>query len=199
MTNGILLALQALPGKDNNRPYVPEAEAALFDAVGRHRERLLIELPGERVTATLYDWSPDGRWLLTSSSGKPRLWDAATGQPGPEFGQHRGGSIRKAGILNRTVNTGAVLSGAFDPDGQWIATTSNTGDAYLWEAETGELLFILKGHANWSRSARFSPSGAWLVTVSNDGTARLRDPKTGQNLHVLSHEAQVWESLRAVS
>jgi WD40 repeat protein len=192
VTNGILLALEALPEDDGDRPYVPEAEAALFDAVARHRERLLIDLPGDRVTAAIHDWSPNGGWLLTSSSGRARLWDAATGQPGPVFGEQPGGPIRDAGRLTGTVVAGAVLSGAFDPTSQRIATTSNNGDVYLWKARTGELLFEMKGHLNWSRSARFSPNGTRLVTVSNDGTARLWDPESGKSLHVLSHEAQVW-------
>jgi WD40 repeat protein len=83
----------------------------------------------------------------------------------------------------------------YSPDGSQIASASYDHTAIIWDAETGDLLFVLEGHGeNLSGLSRtgingvdFSPDGAWLATAGRDGTARIWDTRTGEELLVLNH------------
>jgi class 3 adenylate cyclase len=63
-TNGILLALEALPNdmSNPNRPYVIDAEAVLYDAISAHRE--IAVLRGHENSVLHVAFSPNGGQLL---------------------------------------------------------------------------------------------------------------------------------------
>ena len=74
-TNGILLALEALPRSTAkpNRPYVVEAEAALFKAVQENREQHDLQGHTDAVIAAAF--SPDGTRIVTASyDNTARVW-----------------------------------------------------------------------------------------------------------------------------
>lgn len=60
---------------------------------------------------------------------------------------------------------------AFSPDGRWIASASDDGNAKVWDAGTGELRFSLAGHSGPVMSLDWTDDSAHLVTGSADGTA----------------------------
>jgi WD40 repeat protein len=66
-----------------------------------------------------------------------------------------------------------VLSVAFSPDGQALASGSLDNTIRLWDAASGALLRTLKGHTYTVRSVAFSPDGRALASGSWDGTVRL--------------------------
>ena len=75
-TNGILLALEALPDDmaRPDRPYVSHAEAALYGAIFSHRE--LAVLRGHEGSVRHADFSPDGSRIVTASEDNTaRLWE----------------------------------------------------------------------------------------------------------------------------
>ena len=77
----MLLALEGLPKKmaEPNRPYVVEAEVALYQAVAKHRELHVLE--GHTGAVLSAAFSPDGTRVITASDDQTaRLWDAATGK-----------------------------------------------------------------------------------------------------------------------
>jgi WD40 repeat protein/ABC-type transport system substrate-binding protein len=87
--------------------------------------------------------------------------------------------------LNRpplTAHLGVVNSAAFSPDGQYFVTSSNDDTAIIWEAATGKVLQILKGHTDWVTRATFSPDGQFVLTVSNDSTVRVWGVQNGKEL-----------------
>ncbi len=80
-------------------------------------------------------WSPDGRRIGSaatqyeikdglrrySKDWTTRLWDAVSGQE----------------LLTLHGHSGSVLSLAFDPDGEWLATSSEDGTVRLWGLRAG--------------------------------------------------------------
>ncbi len=123
--------------------------------------------PGSFATAHAV-FSPDGKRLLTNGSSPVEviLWDLeaslATGI-GQRLATFEGGEA------------GFVMSLAFSPDSQTIATSTQNGIVLVWDVsgEQPEELYRLNGHAKFILDIVFSPDGAQLATASGDGTARL--------------------------
>ncbi len=137
-------------------------------------------------------FSPDSRRLLTSiaeydKEGEARVWDADTGRP-----------------VTPPLKTGPgdEFHDAFSADGRRLVTargdrSRNRGEARVWAAATGELLFTLK-HDRPVLYAEFSADGRRLVTAAGDrysgrsgGEARVWDAATGQLVTTLKYEAAV--------
>jgi WD40 repeat protein/tetratricopeptide (TPR) repeat protein len=69
-----------------------------------------------------------------------------------------------------------VLCSSFSPDGTRIVTgggVNATGEASVWDARTGTLLFELRGHRGKVNSVAFSPDSMRIVTGSEDGTVKV--------------------------
>ncbi|MDE2250412.1 MAG: hypothetical protein KGL25_03290, partial [Gammaproteobacteria bacterium] len=93
---------------------------------------------------------------------------------------------------------GEVSTVAYSPDGAKILTSSEDGDARVFDARTGRLLLLLPG-LSWRAStlygARYSRDGERIVTASTDHTARVWDAATGAVLRVLSgHNSILWDA-----
>jgi WD40 repeat protein len=67
-----------------------------------------------------------------------------------------------------------VLSVAFSPNGQLLASGGKDGFVILWDVEQGSLLRKLRdGHTELVASVAFSPDGTRLASSSADGTLCL--------------------------
>jgi WD40 repeat protein len=53
----------------------------------------------------------------------------------------------------------------FSPDGRWIATAGCQKEVKIWDAETGALLFRLRGHTDYPCAVAFSSDGLKLVSA----------------------------------
>jgi WD40 repeat protein len=91
-----------------------------------------------------------------------RLWDVQNGEQMQKLGGHEG----------------PVLSVAFSPGGQIVASASGDMTVGLWDAKTGEQLRRLEGHEDYVSSVAFSPDGQKLASGSDDETVRLWDINT---------------------
>ncbi len=80
-----------------------------------------------------------------------------------------------------------VVSVAFSPDGQSVATVSGGLDmtAVVWEAASGRKRLTLAGHNGAVYSVAFSPDSRRIVTGAADNTARVWDAGSGRTLLTL--------------
>lgn len=80
-------------------------------------------------------------------------------------------------------------------DGEQIATASEDGTAWIWDAHTGRVLHELAGHTAVVRSVEFSSDGDRLVTAGDDRTARIWDVQSGALIATLTgHDDRVWRA-----
>jgi WD40 repeat protein len=80
---------------------------------------------------------------------------------------------------------GLVLSVAFDPQGEMLASGSMDKTVKLWDARSGKLLRTLQGHESGVTSVVFNPQGLTLASGSYDDTVKLWNAQTGRLLHTL--------------
>jgi WD40 repeat protein len=97
------------------------------------------------------------------------LWDIAHGQV----------------LYTLHGHTDRVISCAFSPSGQQVASGGSDRTVRLWDAHSGATGHTLHGHTNAVRAVAFSPDGRWLVSSSYDHTLRFWDAQTGQLLHTV--------------
>ncbi len=86
-----------------------------------------------------------------------------------------------------TGHTKSVISIAYSPDGQTIASGSGDNTIGLWNADTGEHLRTLQGHTNQVRSVAYSPDGQTLVSGGFDETIRIWNANTGAEIRTLQY------------
>ncbi|MEH2250295.1 serine/threonine-protein kinase [Nostoc sp.] len=80
----------------------------------------------------------------------------------------------------------AVLTVAFSPDGQILATGSDDNTIKLWGVNTGQLICTLVGHS-WSVVAvAFTADGETLLSASCDKTVKLWRVSTAEEIVTLS-------------
>ena len=122
-------------------------------------------------------FSPDGRWIVTTSGDQTaKVWEAQTGRE----------------LRTLQGHTGTIIGVAFSPDGHRIVTGSGDQTAKVWEAQTGRELLTLQGHAGPVSAVAFSPDGRWIVTGSYDQTVKVWEAQTGRELRTLrGHTARV--------
>ncbi len=79
-----------------------------------------------------------------------------------------------------------AMSIDLSPDGQTMAVGDSSGNIYLWNISTTQLLATFSGHIGWVWSVAFSPDGNMLATGSTDSSVRLWDVQSGRCLQVLT-------------
>jgi WD40 repeat protein len=115
-------------------------------------------------------FSPDGK-LFVSCGNWPegdktlRIWDVGQGTE-----------------ILKIEHPGQAAIALFSPDGQQIASASGDGNAYLWNAKTGERVRVFKGHTAGINGVAFNHNGSRIITSGSDKTARIWDAASGKQL-----------------
>ncbi len=159
-----------------------------------------------------FDFSPDGKWLLTGSEdATARVWDLEShelaytleGHHGPlatvSLGPngHRAATVGNNGSLRlwsfgrvrspvanvlHPPNPQGIARVSFSPDGRWLLASSHGTTAYLWDLLAQEHVRI--EHTGVLTQACWDPQNRWVATATRDGTVRRWHPETTE---VLSH------------
>jgi WD40 repeat protein/tRNA A-37 threonylcarbamoyl transferase component Bud32 len=126
--------------------------------------------------------SPDRRFLVIDEPDTDLIpgnkW-GVRGGPRDHFSYYKspGGNIRALAV---------------SPDGKRVAAGHRDGLVTVWDAASGEVLFLLRGHAAAVNDLAFGPDGRRLVTAGADTTVRLWDMQYGLEALVLrGHSASV--------
>jgi WD40 repeat protein len=166
----------------------------------------LFELEGHARQVRDIRFSPDGQWLVTAGEDRTaRVWRAAAGAGAavlPHDAEVTAAAFSPGSrwVLTRTAGdevirvweTGSwkqlseidirpreLTSFASSPDGDFIVTTADAGNAVVFETRSGARVAELTGHAGPVIAARFGPDGRRIVTAGFDGRAHLYDFSTG--------------------
>ena len=126
------------------------------DVARLHRGGKTLVLRGHTDDITSVRVSPDGTRAVTASADHDvRTWSMLDG----------------SNLLVVKAAQGRVADANFSPDGRWIIA-AGPGAAGLFVADSGELLFYLRGHDSPLTGAAFAPDGTRIVTSGTDGTVR---------------------------
>jgi WD40 repeat protein/3',5'-cyclic AMP phosphodiesterase CpdA len=185
--------------------------ARIWDiATGELRE----ELRGHTEPVNGVTFSLDGKLVATGSDDTTvRVWDTATGQLRVTLSGHTrpvnsvafspDGSLVASGsddatarIWSLTValprlvisdaHTDWIHAVAFSSDGSMLATGSADAIVRVWNADTGQLMLNLTGHAAAVRKLRFSAANDVLATAADDGAVRIWDISEGELIRVIA-------------
>ncbi len=119
------------------------------------------------------DYCSKTRTLMTGSADNTAcVWKMGTNET-KVLERHTGGVRGVAILKNRGV------------------TASYDKTVIIWDLETYEPTFVLRGHADWVTSVCFSPDYTHVVSGSGDRTARIWDVSTGERVRVLIHDGSV--------
>jgi WD40 repeat protein len=189
-TDALQLAASAMRNADT-----PQAEAALRTALAQPQQLAVLGSGQEALDRAAF--SRDGKRVFTRGfvNHIVRTWDVSTGKeigtavpftagstadralpdtafaPRVRLGPHTT-EIRASGrrpIVLPVASTAVTLS----RDGKWVVTGGNDGAARVWDATTGSLIAVLRGHTSFVSGAGFGPTDDLIVTASADGTARV--------------------------
>jgi eukaryotic-like serine/threonine-protein kinase len=149
----------------------------------------------------IWDWSaPTAARSRRFPSGEARILAIAVAGRRVFVG-HANGAIISRDLadgreISRVRSSAAPFALAVDPGQRRLAAGTYLGDVHVWHAETGELLFTLKGQTSVAAGLDFSPDGSLLAVASRDGSTRLWDVRTGLALATIASRPRGAERAR---
>ncbi len=134
-----------------------------------------LPIPDLTQVPNLYDFSPDGHWLLlaqiqTTSGADPSVVNARTHKFVDALHGHEG----------------TVLSMAFSRDAKKVVTGCEDGKLRVYSVGDWKLLQTLVGHKGAVHRAEFSPNGKWIASAGEDQTVRVWSADDGTLLQALT-------------
>jgi len=142
----------------------------------------VIQLAGHSAGVNQAAWSPDGRLIATGGKdGVLWLWEASSGE---ELS-----SIQVAASTGSSPASDLVVGClVWSPDGKQLATGSGDGYIRVWDVESGEKAFEMKGHDQSVTSLAWSPQEDQLVSTGADARARVWNVARSNMLLSLPYE-----------
>ncbi|MEH1908618.1 serine/threonine-protein kinase [Nostoc sp.] len=144
----------------------------------------ICSMTGHQLQVNSVAFSPQRQLLASASYDRTiRLWQISALESSQRELQNR---PCYSLLSTLSGHAWAVLTVAFSPDGQILATGSDDNTIKLWEVNTGQLICTLVGHS-WSVVAvAFSADGETLLSASCDKTVKLWRVSTAEEIVTLS-------------
>ncbi|MGH9327698.1 MAG: WD40 repeat domain-containing protein [Terriglobia bacterium] len=137
------------------------------------------KLPGLTNAPQLFEFSPDGHWLLLA-----QIEMSAT--PNPVVVQ-----LKDHKFVNVLAgHQGPVLGMMFSRNGRKVVTASADGDVRIYSVPDWKLVETLVGNRGPVHWADFSPDGSWVASAGQDQTVRVWSVATGKLLQTLSESQE---------
>jgi len=140
--------------------------------------KVITKWTGHTSTVRSVRWNRDGgRVLSGSNDGTARVWDVERGET----------------IL--TIKTEQMYSAIYSPDETMIATDGNEKENIkIFDAKTGKLVAILKGHTDEVNCLAWTADGTTLISGSNDSSIRTWNTTTWQQINLFTgHTSNVYD------
>lgn len=129
-------------------------------------------------------FSPDGKVVAIAFGGMVFLWNADNGELVSRL-------IDKGYDEGRWFADGVIPTMIFTKDRQRIITGSVSGNAKIWNVETGELIRKFKKHKLGITALALSPDEKVLATGSRNQDVKLWDLESGRELFSLKNRKEV--------
>jgi WD40 repeat protein len=135
--------------------------------------------------------SSDGRFLVTLHAfNRAAVWRLAVHRVrklaslGPVTSR---GALRSSArwITTLTDDTAPLTSALFSQDATKVITASIDGTGRIWNARTGAVLTVLRGHRGPVMDAEFDRNARYAVSAGADGTVRVWNASTGAQVRVI--------------
>ena len=126
----------------------------------------------QKITNAVFVATANGITLANEEHRHIRLWKFSPNTTEPIVTDTNSDSKFGYGTVVMTLSPDAT---------RLAATSSDEHEIYpiwLWDANTGELLFTLEGHTRWIRALVFSPDSKTLASGDGGNTIRLWDMDT---------------------
>ncbi|MBE9029043.1 AAA-like domain-containing protein [filamentous cyanobacterium LEGE 11480] len=146
---------QLLPSESAYQAFSPLV--ALQSAINEHMPEVTQLSPhSDRVRNAAF--SPDGRYVLTSSGQFAYIWSVQSGK------------------LIRTLSghQGQLRDARFSSDGKKIVTASTDKTVRTWAVDSGRLLKTFKGYTKGLNRAQFSSDSQYILTIETRNKRKAR-------------------------
>ena len=141
--------------------------AALFCLLLSAQKPPSFELQNEHNSATSVLFSPNGKLIIGSETGKIFLWNPETKNLDNYFEDEKG----------------IIINMACSPDGEILATGGKSDEIYVWSTTKGIVMRKLKGHKGLISSLAISHDGKYLASGGQDKTVIIWNIQTGERFH----------------
>ncbi len=121
-----------------------------------------INVPALTRQPSVYEFSPDGHWLLLAQIESSSEADPVV----VRLSEHRF-------VDSLRGHQGTVLSMAFSRDSKKVVTACEDGKVRIWSTADWKLLVTLTGHHGPVHWAEFSADGHWVASAGEDKTVRI--------------------------
>jgi WD40 repeat protein len=128
-----------------------------------------INIPALTQQPNIYEFSPDGHWLLLAQI-------ATSSTPDPLvvlLKEHRF-------VDTLAGHHATVLSMVFSRDTKRVVTACEDGKVRIYSVPDWKLLHELSGHSGPVHWAEFSPDGKWVASAGEDKTVRIWSVEDGK-------------------